>query len=146
MPSYHPPTKLWEGIIFTGVCHFVQDWGSHVTITMMHWTSLYTPRHRTPWTWDLTVQGPLCQTQSAHHPRHGTSLYRDTPPPIPCPCASDIWWPSLDTRSNLITSGLPPPSQKKHLLVAIEACMVGTSTRYASYWNAFLQCFILKNR
>ena len=86
VPSYHPPTKLWEGIIFTGVCHFVQDWGSHVTITMMHWTSLYTPRqdpldmgpHCTgtplpdpvcppPQAWDIIVQGhpsshplPLC--------------------------------------------------------------------------------------
>ena len=57
--SYHPPTKLREGNVFTGVCLSVhRKGGPHVTIThaassdmgtpwclfkLVHWTSLYNP-------------------------------------------------------------------------------------------------------
>ena len=73
--------------------------GGKGPLSMMHWTSLYSPPSppAPPWTWDLTVQGP----QS----RHGNSVYRD-PQPWSCPqtwdptvqgpfSASSIWWPSL---------------------------------------------------
>ena len=47
---YCPPTKLREGNVFTLVCLFTG--GFHVTITMIHWASLYrapspapSPRH-----------------------------------------------------------------------------------------------------
>ena len=40
--------------------------------------------------------------------RHGTSLYRDTPP------ASDIWWLSLETCSNLLKHVLWPQAGGRH--------------------------------
>ena len=56
------------------------------------------------------------------------------PPPHIRP-ASDIWWSLWETCSNLFIWG---PLPKWHLVMDIEACMVGTSGQYASYWNAFL--------
>ena len=53
-------------------------------------------------------------------------LPKDTP-------ASDIWWPSLQTCSNLFNSA--PPWQWH--LVSFEAVTVTISRWYASYWNAF---------
>ena len=59
------------------------------SLTKMHWISLYTAH--THWTWGLF------------------KLVHWTPPPLapapdmrpehPTPSASDIWWPSLETRS-----------------------------------------------
>ena len=81
---------LSEGV-FTSVCHSLQDWDSHVTITMTldltvqlllpdigpprHGTSLPAPVCPPPQTWDLTVQGhlssplpfPLLVTSGSHH-------------------------------------------------------------------------------
>ena len=58
---------------------------------------------------------------------HWTSLYR---PPVQGPGsypASDIWWPRLETCSNLFTSGshhtAPPPKYCRHLV--------------ASYWSTY---------
>ena len=43
----------------------------------------------------------LCMPPSP--PQHGISMYRALSP------ASDAWWPSLETRSNLFTSGQITP-------------------------------------
>ena len=66
-----------------------------------------------------------------------------TPPPPDMdltgqgPPTSDIWWPSLETCSNLFTSGLPPTSAYIWWpLKYVRSALV--SRRYASYWNAFL--------
>ena len=53
------------------------------------------------------------------------------------PPVSDIWWPSLETCSNLFTLG--PNVHWCWYLVAVDTCMFGASGQYdASYWNAFL--------
>ena len=52
------------------------------------------------------------------------------------PPATDIWWSSLETCSNLLIWG--PRASARHLVVDIEAHIVSTSRRYSSYWNAFL--------
>ena len=116
---------------YTSVCQPVclSTWGPHVTIT-----------HDAL---DLTVQGSYPQKS-------------DLGPPA-LPPASDIWWSSLETCSNLFIWGPPASdiwwssletcsnlfifwgfSQKWHLVVAIEAHAVNTIRWYASYWNAFL--------
>ena len=66
LPFYHPPTKLWNGNVFTRVC--LSTRGPNVTLPTMHCTWLYRPR---PWaycspyqTWDL-----LLLTSGAHHRR-----------------------------------------------------------------------------
>ena len=42
--SYHPPTKLWEGNVYTGVCQSFCSAGIPMwPLFMMHWTSLYRP-------------------------------------------------------------------------------------------------------
>ena len=75
--SYRPPTKLWENNVFTRVCLFTGDWGTHVTNT--HNALEIIVQHPTP---DI---------------RHGI-------PQVPAP-ANDIWWPSLETYSNLFIWG-----------------------------------------
>ena len=67
--------------------------------------------------------GPHCTAPPPH-----TWDLRDPP-------ASAIWWPSLETYSNRVTSG---PHQCWHLVHTF-----GSSGRYASHWNAFLfgRCF-----
>ena len=76
-----------------------------------------------------------------HYPWFIGSLCTATPPPIPCYnpprhetwdslallTASDTWWPSLETCSNLFTWGPSPPPPR--ILVTM---------RCTSYWNAFL--------
>ena len=51
---YCLPMNLWEGNIFSHICHSV--WGGGWPLPMMHWTS-----------------------SLRNSARHGTSLYRDTP-------------------------------------------------------------------
>ena len=82
-------------------------------LPVMHWTSLYSP-NPTPWTWDLTVQGP--------------------PYPLLVAFGGHHWTPVQ------ICSLQNPPQWCWHLVMIIEACMVAASGHYASYWNAFL-CF-----
>ena len=76
-----------------------------------------------------------------HFYRHSPPLLypRDIPPPfrpldIHYPPASDIWWSSLETCSNLFSRGparpLLPTSSGSHLRLA--------SGRNASFWNAVL--------
>ena len=129
---------------------------------------------------DLTVQGiPLVLVLP---PGHGTSPYRATMPPghwtspykdfldsSPSPQpglafpSSDIWWPRLDTCSNLFTWASRPvlksggqdwrSVQFVHLripnqccqLVAIEARTVGARGWYTSYWNAVLFSIFLSS-
>ena len=67
-------------------------------------------------TLDLTVQPPLLSPWTSD---------KGNPP------ASDISWSSLEKCSNLI-----PP--ERHLLLAIEARVLGVSGHYVSYWNGFL--------
>ena len=112
-------------------------------------------------TLEPSVQGPSPKhppsPSQASPSRHWTSQYKDslaasghwtslhwTPPPAQTPGldptiqwlpASDIWWPSLETSSNLFTWGSFLPSTDiwwllKHVQLASE--------RHASYWNAFL--------
>ena len=100
-----------EGNVLSRVCLFaIGEWVSHVTITHYELDlTLQPPGHVPPpsQTWDFTVL--LYRTPSpnpGHHPpprsKYGISLIRD---PLSC----DIWWPSLETYSNLFTSGPPSP-------------------------------------
>ena len=104
--------RICREVIFSvmSVHHSVHSQGwSMWSLPMMHWTSLYSP------TLVLVSDPKFCP--------HGTSLDRDLP-------ASGIWWPSLETFSNLFTWGLPLHCW--HLL-AIEAHMVGI----------LLECFLV---
>ena len=67
----------------------------------------------------------------------------------PTPSASDIWWPSLETSSNVFTSGLPHPIAdiwwllkhqcKRAVHILLECCLV---TFYSKFGNAnFLRTF-----
>ena len=110
---------MQEGNVLTGVC-LSFSWGPHVTI--IH-DAL-----------ELTVQAPL-QTWGMRtlgsHPEmgHGDSHL-----------ASDIWWPSLETCSNLFIgphcSGSPSPCYWH--LVATEARMVGKQAVCI-----LLECFLV---
>ena len=125
---YHPPSKLWEGNVFSHVCPW--GWGeSHV----MHWCIGIGP-HCTaspaqswscsPGYWDFTVQWPPWL-----QPPSTWDLTVRAP-------AGDIWWPRLKTCSNLFTWGPPHPPL---LAPGTEnAHTVSASGWYVSYWNAFL--------
>ena len=80
--GYH---RLSEGYVFSNVCSQGRR-GPMWPLPMIDWTSLYSASSR-----------------------HGTSLYRDTPPP-----ASDIWWLSLETCSNLLKHVLWPQAGGRH--------------------------------
>ena len=116
-----PPTKLWEGYVFTGVCLSFGSGEGDLTLQPPPWNKTCGPPAQprpAPWTWDIG---------------HWTH-----PPPTPStqPPASDIWWSGLETCSNMFTWGHPPTSWH---LVAIEVTgTVGGSSRYISYWNALL--------
>ena len=73
---------------------------------------------------DLNVQGP--QTSDMGSPSPGSH-----------PSVSDIWWPSLETCSNMFTS--------RSLLTSTDIYWPSThvSAQYASYWNVFLFNHIL---
>ena len=131
---YCLPTKLREGNVFSRVCPSVilSNKGSHVTITR---DAL-----------DLTVQG------QSHPPfGHRTSLCRDAPQTwdltVQVPFSNDIWWPRLETCSNLTTWWPTPrlPHQPCWYLVTIELSTVRASASrwYASYWNA-LFCTVIE--
>ena len=80
--------KLWEGNVFTGVSlsFCSREEGSHVTITQ---DAL-----------DLTEHPPPLEETSLQI--WGLTVQRSS-------LLVDIWWPSLETCSNLFTSGAPPP-------------------------------------
>ena len=118
---YRPPTKLGEGNVLTRVCLSVHRGrrGAMWPLPVIHWTSLYRP---SPWprpcssTWDLTVRGCLWTLGLT----------------VQGPLTSDIWWTSLETCSNLFTSGhLPLP--------------VLTSDGYRSTYSCFkwMVCILL---
>ena len=112
--------------------------GGKWPLSMMHWTSLYSP-----------------PSPPAPH-GHGTSLYRNPSPDMETQCtgtpnpgpAPRHGTPLYRGPSVLAASGghhcrpvqtcslQETPHQYWHPL-AIEACTVGTSRQYASYWNAF---------
>ena len=96
--------RSWGKVMFSLMCVClstgVWDRGTHVTITYD--------------TLDLTALDPVAQLP----PLWTLGL-----------TASDIWWPSLETCSNLFTWG-PPCSIDIWCLLA--------SGRYSSYWNAVL--------
>ena len=77
---YHPPTKLWEGNVFSHAClsRRVPMWPLH----MMQLTSPYRDH-------SLALT-PSLKTPSGH----GTSLYS--------PVVSGIWWPRLKTCLNFL--------------------------------------------
>ena len=62
-------------------------------VTMMHWTSLHRPSALAP-SRDQIVMDPLAPAPSRHQ-TPGTHTW-------PSPPASDIWWSSLETCSNLL--------------------------------------------
>ena len=99
---YRPPTKFLEGNVFSCICPSFCPWGGGPMwlITMMHWTSL----HWAPHSPHPNMKPHWTGTLSALPPGHGTSLDQDPWPHSP---AKDIWWPSLETCSNLFTSGPP---------------------------------------
>ena len=97
---YRPPTKWQEGNVFS--CVYPSFCPLVALLPMNHWTSQY----RVP----LQPQQPL-------DIRHGTYL---DPSPDP---ASDTWWPSLETCSNLFTWWPPHteiwwPPKKRRLAVS----------------------------
>ena len=79
---YRPPTKLWEGNVFSRVCptviHSVHR--NEDQLPMMHWTSPHRNHLALPSllpTWDLTVQ--------VHPPPDmAPDVNWDTPPPRTC--------------------------------------------------------------
>ena len=105
---YRPPKKLWEGNDFTCVCLFMVG---------------YTCDH---YTWCI---GPHCTAPSpGHSPWHQTWN-------LPCPPITFglQWHPVVITGDLFKLVHLKTSSpQKWHLVMAIEACMVGTSGQYAS--------------
>ena len=122
--------KKQEGIVFSRIYTSFCSHGEGVPFDHYpycngpHCTAHHNPRL-------LLYPGPHCTwTPSPSSPSgHGISLYLDLP-------ASDIWLPSLQTRSNLLISGPPPLPQHCLHLVDIEAS--GASSQYASYWNVLL--------
>ena len=94
--SYRLPTKLQEGNIFSRICHSAQvAGGPHVTITMMHWTSLYRlpgpgplldirymAPSPVPSTSDIDPPGPgpLLMTSGGHHWRPVQTCSLEDPP------------------------------------------------------------------
>ena len=105
---YYRP-KLRQGNVFIHICSSVSYsvQGSHVTISHDALDTLYkAPKHQT---WE--------------------------PPALAPPPVSDIWWPSLETCSNMFTS--------RSLLTSTDIYWQSThvrlaSAQYASYWNVFL--------
>ena len=80
--------RSWGGAnVFSHVCpSFCSGTGGPMwLLPIMHCTSLYSSPNSVPWTWDLTVQGPL----STH--------------------ANVIWWPKLETCSNVQTFSSQTP-------------------------------------
>ena len=65
LPPPDVEVKLWEGNVFTGVCNSVQGRESHVTITMMHWTSLYMDAQPPPPIPPYLNTGPHCYRDPA---------------------------------------------------------------------------------
>ena len=110
---YHPPTKLWEGNIFTGVCDSIQR-GPLVTIT-----------HDAM---NLTVQSPT-------GPR-SLDIRPGTPSPSTLPPATDIWWSILETCSNCSLE--EPPPRKQNLVVATEV-----RTVCKQVVRILLECFLV---
>ena len=108
---YRQPTELQEVNVFCRVCLSVQRRIPQVTIThdALDLTAKEHPPHpipsrpRCPWTLDLGR--PLPQPQHhllSYQPQaHAQTL-------DPAPPASDIWWSSLETCSNLFI-GTPLP-------------------------------------
>ena len=134
---YHLPKKLWEGNVFSpnvgSLCgHYPLCIGSHHTGTSFWF------QPQAPWIWNLTVQGPPRAWKLTVQGPPILFLPLDMRPhcrwtPFTASLASDIWWPILETCSNLFTGD--PPDPCLHL--------VATKTRlasrlYTSYWNVFV--------
>ena len=94
--------------------------------------------------WIVCIESPVTYLSCSHGtPQPCTpSQTSDMGPPIPAlPLASDIWWPSLETSSNLFTMGpmhnLPPtPSVLKSGGQSMYSWQVGsihTTGRLSSY-------------
>ena len=68
MCCYHPPTKLWEGNVFSRICLFTgcPMW----PLAMMHWTSPYSPHSNVDMS-KVVQLGPHCT---------GTPLFQPCPP------------------------------------------------------------------
>ena len=79
----------WSGVKGVPCDHYTSCIGPHCTAPPQ-------PQHWPLQTWDLTGQG----TCLALVPPSNV-ISQNRPP------ASDIWWPSLETFSNLFTSGTP---------------------------------------
>ena len=143
--------------MFSLVCVCMSMGGIHVTIPYdaldrtvpvpsKHWNCLY--RDLPPSTLQAPAKPPLPDiglhnTKTPWLPLDIGPHFTGTPPAqtpgldptIQWLPASDIWWPSLETCSNLFTWWSFPPSTYiwwllKHVQLA--------SGWYASYWNAFL--------
>ena len=90
---YRPPTKLQEGNVVTGMCVCRQG-APMWLLPMMHWVSLYRLPGPVPQTSDM---GPPWSQPHQPPPQHQSW------DPQPHPSVSGIWWPSLETCSNLFT-------------------------------------------
>ena len=115
---YHPPTKLEEGNVFTGVCQPVGGGG----VRMMHCTGSPNPP---PKTWDLTLQPPPLALSPS---RHGFSLYRAPFQSwhLLVTSGGNHWRPVQTSGSPMLTS------------VGYWGNYVWCKRAVASYWSAFL--------
>ena len=113
LSCYHLATKLWEGYVFTGVCHSVHR---GVGTSNASWDSSDGRGY--------PLAPPLGHNAEAHP-------LDDIPIPLSRPPAIDIWWWPLETCSNLFISGLiQHPPLEWHLVVATETER-GTVSKWA---------------
>ena len=94
------------------------------------------PCDRCPWCIGLHQEPPEVSTGGPHVTIIHDALDLTIDSPIPPPPASGIWWPRLETCSNLFTWGHPHPvlTSGVWLLKYIR----WASGMYASHWNDFL--------
>ena len=101
-------------------CLFTRGWGQGPmwSLPMMHWTSLYRAPTGNPSPALHLDMGPDCTGAT-----HGTSLYRCLISSYP----ADIWWPSLETCSNLFILGPPTGADIRWLFKHYSWCKQGVA-------------------
>ena len=90
--TYHQWSCRKIMILVVSVHHSVRRGGPHVNITMIHWTSLYSPPFQT-----LNTGTPLLVTFDGHHWRP-VETFIGPHCTAPCPTSTDTWWTLKDVR------------------------------------------------
>ena len=130
--SYCPPTKLSEGNVFTGLCvsvHMGSPFDHYPWCIGPH-CAAPPPRHKT-WGPPIPVLPP--QDMRPGNPSHT---------PTPSSPTSDIWWPLLETCSNLYIrphcTATPPPRE------TTGSCLRNYGQRKRAV-RILLECFLVLN-